>query len=70
MDWAKKKRRLPPSSVLQRTAPKREGDEEDGEKLVEVGPSVGGVDIGVDAPLDVGSEGRGETSIGHSPISY
>ncbi len=70
MDWAEKKRPFSPSSALQRTAPKSERDEKDDEDLVDVGFSLSGLDIGIDAPLDVGSEGRDKAWFGHPAVFY
>jgi hypothetical protein len=41
-------------------APKDEKNEEDTENLVDVGVSVSGLDIDIDASLDIRSEGRNE----------
>jgi hypothetical protein len=70
MDWARKKRQSTPSSALQRTAPKSEKDEKDAENLVDVGLFVSGLDIGIDASLDVRGEGRDEAELGHPAVFY
>ena len=49
-------------------APKDEKVEEDTKNLVDVGLSVSGLDVGIDAPLDVRSEGRSEAQLGHPAI--